>query len=228
MADKLIDKDEVYEIVGACFEVYNTLGHGYLEVVYQEAWTRRKRRGCRPNRTPAAERRDRRQSTGPLQPFPSPQRARQARSIASPVCGLPLVQPPRRFRYATRTASQPPRGRAPSRPAFRAGSSGGAGESHGEFFGPDVAGDAPVHLAGPMRKRKPVAPFTSRSHVGGCPKKLGASCSLRRSGGQRATSALLPEHQAQTLNYLRATGLKVAVLVNFGKPQGIQWKRLVF
>ena len=37
MVDKLIDKDEVYEIVGACFEVYNTLGHGYLEAVYQEA-----------------------------------------------------------------------------------------------------------------------------------------------------------------------------------------------
>ena len=58
--------------------------------------------------------------------------------------------------------------------------------SRAEFFGPDVAGDAPVHLAGPMRKRRPEAPFTSRSHVGVCPKKLGASCSPRRSGGQGA------------------------------------------
>ena len=40
--------------------------------------------------------------------------------------------------------------------------SGGAGESRGELFGADVAGDAPVHLAGPMRKRRPEAPFTSQ------------------------------------------------------------------
>ena len=59
--------------------------------------TRRKRHGCRPNRTPAAGRRDRRQSTVSPQPFPSPRRARQAEPGASPVCGLPLVQPPRRF-----------------------------------------------------------------------------------------------------------------------------------
>ena len=30
-------KDEVYSIVGAAFEVYNTLGPGFLEAVYQEA-----------------------------------------------------------------------------------------------------------------------------------------------------------------------------------------------
>ena len=81
--------------------------------------------------------------------------------------------------------------------------SGGAGESRGEFFGSDVAGDAPVHLAGPMRKRRPEAPFTSqkprrrihradrrvlRSKMATVvrPKKLGASCSPRRSGGQGA------------------------------------------
>ena len=59
------------------------------------------------------------------------------------------------------------------------------GERRAEFFGPDVAGDAPVHLTGPMRKRKPEVLFTSRSHVGSRPKKLGASCSPRRSVGQR-------------------------------------------
>ena len=36
-------------------------------------------------------------------------------------------------------------------------------ESREEFFGPDGTGDAPVHLAGLMRKRKPAAPFTLRN-----------------------------------------------------------------
>ena len=29
-------KEESYKIVGAAFKVYNTLGHGFLEAVYQE------------------------------------------------------------------------------------------------------------------------------------------------------------------------------------------------
>ena len=63
----------------------------------------RQRHGCRPNRTPATGRRDRRQSIGPPQPFPSPKRARQAKPSASHGCGLPLVQPPRRFLPPRRT-----------------------------------------------------------------------------------------------------------------------------
>ncbi len=34
---ELLLKDEVYAIVGAAMEVYNTLGTGFLEAVYQEA-----------------------------------------------------------------------------------------------------------------------------------------------------------------------------------------------
>ncbi len=34
---ELLFKDEVYAITGAMFEVYKTLGTGYLEAVYQEA-----------------------------------------------------------------------------------------------------------------------------------------------------------------------------------------------
>ncbi len=34
------------------------------------------------------------------------------------------------------------------------------------------------------------------------------------------------EHMAQCLNYLRASGLKIALLVNFQKPR-VEWKRIV-
>ena len=33
---ELILKEESYQIIGACFEVYNTMGCGFLEPVYQE------------------------------------------------------------------------------------------------------------------------------------------------------------------------------------------------
>jgi GxxExxY protein len=36
MTEELIYKEECYRIVGACFEVYNEKGCGFLEPVYQE------------------------------------------------------------------------------------------------------------------------------------------------------------------------------------------------
>ena len=33
----IVYKDEAYKVVGAAFKVYNELGHGFLEAVYQEA-----------------------------------------------------------------------------------------------------------------------------------------------------------------------------------------------
>ena len=33
----IIYKEESYQVVGAAFKVYNALGHGFLEAVYQEA-----------------------------------------------------------------------------------------------------------------------------------------------------------------------------------------------
>ena len=33
---ELLYKDEAYKIIGACFEVYNEMGCGFVEPVYQE------------------------------------------------------------------------------------------------------------------------------------------------------------------------------------------------
>ena len=33
----------------------------------------------------------------------------------------------------------------------------------------------------------------------------------------KAVKSLLPEHEAQLINYLKASGLKIGLLVNFGK-----------
>ncbi len=33
----IIYKEEVYNIISCCFEVYNTLGRGFLEIVYKDA-----------------------------------------------------------------------------------------------------------------------------------------------------------------------------------------------
>lgn len=41
----------------------------------------------------------------------------------------------------------------------------------------------------------------------------------------KAVKALTAEHQAQTINYLKATGIAVALLVNFGNPR-LEYRRL--
>ena len=41
----------------------------------------------------------------------------------------------------------------------------------------------------------------------------------------KSVSALRPEHQAQVINYLKATGIEVGLLVNFGNPK-LEYRRL--
>ena len=41
----------------------------------------------------------------------------------------------------------------------------------------------------------------------------------------KAVSSLTPEHEAQLLNYLKATGKPVGYLVNFGCREKLEWKR---
>jgi GxxExxY protein len=36
-SDNLLHKEETYKIIGVCMEVYNTLGKGFLEIVYKDA-----------------------------------------------------------------------------------------------------------------------------------------------------------------------------------------------
>jgi len=43
----------------------------------------------------------------------------------------------------------------------------------------------------------------------------------------KAVSALADEHRAQVLNYLNATGCKLALLVNFGHHPGLEYERIV-
>ena len=42
----------------------------------------------------------------------------------------------------------------------------------------------------------------------------------------KAVSAFHPKHQAQAINYLTTTGLKLAILLNFG-AKSLEWKRVV-
>jgi GxxExxY protein len=43
----------------------------------------------------------------------------------------------------------------------------------------------------------------------------------------KAVKELLPEHEAQLFNYLKATGLKMGMLINFGHYPKAQIKRIV-
>jgi GxxExxY protein len=40
----------------------------------------------------------------------------------------------------------------------------------------------------------------------------------------KAVQAITPEHQAQIINYLNATGIEVGLLINFGKPK-LEYRR---
>lgn len=43
----------------------------------------------------------------------------------------------------------------------------------------------------------------------------------------KAAAALIEEHQAQLLNYLRLARKPVGYLLNFGHKEGLQWKRMI-
>jgi GxxExxY protein len=43
----------------------------------------------------------------------------------------------------------------------------------------------------------------------------------------KAVTELLPEHEAQLFNYMRASRMTVGYLVNFGHKGDLQWKRFI-
>lgn len=43
----------------------------------------------------------------------------------------------------------------------------------------------------------------------------------------KSTKSISPEHEAQMINYLKASGLNVGLIINFGRTK-LEWKRLVF
>ena len=43
----------------------------------------------------------------------------------------------------------------------------------------------------------------------------------------KAARAIAPEHRAQTINYLRATGMKLGLIINFGATPRVEIERLV-
>jgi GxxExxY protein len=44
----------------------------------------------------------------------------------------------------------------------------------------------------------------------------------------KALDCLTGKEEAQVINYLKATGFKVGVLINFGSHGKLEWKRLVY
>ncbi|HNX32391.1 MAG TPA: GxxExxY protein [Holophaga sp.] len=74
----------------------------------------------------------------------------------------------------------------------------------------------------PTERQVPI-PVHFRNHV------IGQFCADLLVEGQvilelKAAKALAPEHVAQTLNYLKATGLPVAMLLNFGTAR-LEYRR---
>ena len=44
----------------------------------------------------------------------------------------------------------------------------------------------------------------------------------------KALEYLTSREEAQLLNYLKATGLKLGLLINFGSTGKLEWKRMAF
>jgi GxxExxY protein len=121
----MLFKDEVYQIMGACFAVYNDKGHGFVEPVYQECV-----------------------------------------EIELGHCGIPY-------------------------------------ESQQELA---------LSYRGKPLKHKYIPDLL-------CYEKIIVEL--------KAVKEITDEHKAQVMNYLKASGLQLGLLINFGHYPGLQWQRIV-
>jgi GxxExxY protein len=122
---ELLYKEEAYAIVGAAMEVYNELGHGFLEAVYQEAL-----------------------------------------ALELTTRGIPFVQ------------------QTPVTISYK-------GQPLRQHYVPDFIAYGKIILE------------------------------------LKAIQKLGPNEEAQLLNYLKATGLRLGVLLNFGHPDRLEWVRRI-
>lgn len=125
MNDKLIYKEESYDIQGAIFDVYKEMGAGFLEAVYQECLEKELN-----------------------------------------MCGIPFVA------------------QAPLQLSYK-------GEVLQQNYRPDIV----------------------------CYEKIIVEI--------KAVKQIIPEHKAQVINYLKATDMKLGLLVNFGSYPKVTIIRLV-
>ncbi|MCB9893910.1 MAG: GxxExxY protein [Planctomycetes bacterium] len=123
---ELLMKDEVYAIVGAAMQVYNELGHGFLEAIYQESF-----------------------------------------ELECGSAGIPLK----------------------------------------------LQAELQIRYKGRLLKKKYVVDGLAYDQI---------------VVEFKAKKALSSEDEAQLLNYLKASGKKVGVLLNFGNSDKLEWKRMVF
>jgi GxxExxY protein len=125
MNTDIVFKEESFKIIGACFEVYNNMGHGFLETVYQECL-----------------------------------------AIEFSDLGLPFVEQPHlKLKYKTKPLKQ--------------------------TYLPDFL----------------------------CFDEIIVEI--------KAAKSLTDEHRAQVINYLKATGKKLALLVNFGHYPKLEYERFL-
>ena len=44
----------------------------------------------------------------------------------------------------------------------------------------------------------------------------------------KCETELVKEDEAQLINYLKATGIKLGILINFGKKRKLEWRRVIY
>ena len=76
----------------------------------------------------------------------------------------------------------------------------------------------------PYNRQAPIAVIYKQIQIGEYRADFLVDCKIILEA--KATASLIPEHYAKVLHYLTATGLRLALLINFG-AQSLQFKRII-